>query len=292
MEDFLKLAADVWNLKLYDSGGQEVHLNQVVIALGLIVIGIFIGKRVAVIVGKRLIKVSKVNNNTAHFVQRVLFYFFVTIIVLLALPIAGIPITIFAVMGSAVAIGLGFGAQNLFNNLISGIIIMLEKPIRIGDVIEVSGEEGRVEDIGNRCVRVRRTDGIDLIVPNSKFLEDIVVNWTLLDGNIRGIVTVGVAYGSDTAKVKELMLQAAAEHEKVLKTPEVVVIFDDFGDNSLVFNLIFWSEVSRPMDLKKLKSDIRFRIDDLFKEADLVIAFPQRDIHLDTLKPLEIRLQQ
>lgn len=291
MEEIINTFGDIWNLVLFQSADQEIRLNQVIVAISLIIFGVIAGRFVSSLVGKRLLKVARFNGNTVHFLQRLLFYFSVVVIVLIALPIAGIPITIFTVMGGALAIGVGFGAQNLFNNLISGIILMLEKPIRIGDIIELAGSEGRVEDIGNRCVRVRRGDGIDLIVPNSRFLEDIVVNWTLYDGNVRGVVAVGVAYGSDTTRTRDLMIQAAKEHPKVLQDPEVIVLFEDFGDNSLVFQLLFWSEVSRPLDLRQLKSDLRFRIDDLFKKAGIVISFPQRDLHLDTLKPLEIKIK-
>ncbi len=290
MEQILDKLKELWTLELYQSGGNTVHINQLVIAVLLIIFGILIGKRIAIVIGRRMVRSKRINKNTDDFLQRILFYLFVVVIVLSALPIAGIPITIFTVMGGALAIGVGFGAQNLFNNLISRSIIMLEKPIRIGDVIEISGNEGKVEDIGNRCVRIRRTDGIDLIVPNSRFLEDIVVNWTLCDGNVRGTVAVGVAYGSDTKLTRDLMLQAVSEIPKILKTPEAHVFFKEFGDNSLAFELEFWSEVTRPFDLKRLRSDLRFRINELFNEAGLVIAFPQRDLHLDTLKPLKIKL--
>jgi len=291
LSSLTKTFNELWHLQLYSSGGQVVHLNQLIIALTLIIIGGGISKRASILLGRRLLNINRLTRNTAYLIQRILFYLLITIITLIALPIAGIPITIFAVMGGAIAIGVGFGAQNLFNNLISGLILMLEKPIRIGDIIDLGGHEGKVEDIGNRCVRVRRTDGIDLIVPNSKFLEDIVINWTLFDNDIRGKVSVGVAYGSPTNPVEKLMLQAAAEHPKVLKTPEATVLFQEFGDNALNFELWFWSNVTRPMDLRKVKSDLRFRIDALFREHDLIIAFPQRDIHLDTSKPLDIRLQ-
>jgi small-conductance mechanosensitive channel len=283
---------DIWNLVLFRSGDQEVYLSQVVFAVIFICIGVIAGRFFSSLLGKRFRRLSNMHGNTAHLLQRLSFYLFVIIIVLIALPIAGIPITIFTVLGGAFAIGVGFGAQNLFNNLISGLILMLEKPIRIGDIIEVSGTEGRVEEIGNRCVRVRRGDGIDLIVPNSRFLEDTVINWTLHDGHVRGTVAVGVAYGSDTARTRELLLEAAKSNPRVLQTPPASVIFEDFGDNSLVFQLLFWSEVARPLDLRRLKSELRFRIDELFKEARIEIAYPQRDLHLDTLKPLEIKISQ
>ncbi len=286
----IKGLEQIWKLELYNSGSYAVRLNQIIIAFLVIIVGIIFSKRISEILGKRISKISGLHHNTSYIIQRLLFYGLILIIVCIALPIAGIPMTIFTVLGGAVAIGVGFGAQNLFNNLISGFIIMLEKPIRIGDIIELHGNEGKVQDIGNRCVRVRRSDGIDLIVPNSEFLQNLVINWTLYDGNVRGTIDVGVAYGSHTEKVNELLLQIANDHPKILRLPDPpIVVFEEFGDNSLAFKLLFWCHVTRPMDLRRLKSEIRFSIDQLFRENSIVISFPQRDIHLDTTKPLEIK---
>jgi len=281
----------IWNLKLFTSGANEIHLNQILIAILTIYVGVFLTKRFTSLVGKRLEKFGKIDHQTAFVLQKIFSYLLFVIVVLVAMPIAGIPITIFTVLGGAVAIGVGFGAQNLFNNLISGIILMVERPIRIGDIIEHSGAEGKVADIGNRCVRIRRTDGIDVMVPNSYFLEQDVINWTLFDSDVRGDLKIGVAYGSDVQKVKELMETAAREHPKVKKSLEILVLFEDFGDNSLLFTLLFWTRVTRPMDLRRIQSDLRFTLDAAFKEAGITIAFPQRDVHLDTLKPLEVRVQ-
>jgi len=281
---------DFWNLELYSSADQSIYLNQIIIALVIIVVGVLLSKFVSVLAGKRLAK--RLNRSTAYFIQKLTHYFLLVVIVLMALPIAGIPITVFTVIGGALAIGVGFGAQNLFNNLISGIILMLEQPIRVGDIVELDDAQGRVEDIGNRCVRIRRTDGVDVIMPNSYFLEQPVVNWTLFDANLRGSVSVGVAYGSPTRKVRELIEKAVSGHSKVQPDPKPEILFEEFGDNSLLFTALFWTKVSRPMDLRRIQSDIRYEIDDLFREADITISFPQRDIHLDTLKPLEVRIQK
>lgn len=281
---------EVWNMELFSSSGSPVRLSQIVVALAVLVVGILIGKRIAGVIGRRLQKSGRFNRSTAYLLQRLTFYVLVVLITLIALPIAGIPVTVFTVMGGAVAIGVGFGAQNLFNNLISGIIIMIEQPIRVGDIVEVHGGQGRVEEISNRCVRVRRSDGIDVLIPNSFFLEQPVVNWTHSDSDIRGEVAVGVAYGSPTDQVRNLILQAAAEHEKIRKDPSPIVLYEEFGDNSLNFRLLFWTPVSRPMDLRRIRSDLHYRIDALFREANITIAFPQRDLHLDTLKPLEVKL--
>lgn len=287
---FLEWLNFIWHFELYKSGSSAVAFNQVFIAITLVIIGLLISKRLSRSIGNRIRKVGKLNENTTHVLQRIISLVFIAVIVLVALPIAGIPITIFTVMGGAVAIGVGFGAQNLFNNLISGIILMAEKPIRIGDIIVAGDSEGKVADIGNRCTRIRRGDGVDVLVPNSHFLEQPVINWTLFDADLRGNLTIGVAYGSPTQKVKEILLQVATDHPKVLQTQPPLVLFDDFGDNALVFNLFFWASVTMPMDLRRITSELRFQIDELFAEAGICIAFPQRDLHLDTLKPLEIKM--
>ena len=259
ISDFLKT---LWNFELFRSGSNIVVFNQVLIALLVVLVGFIVSKWLARALGRRLAKIGKLNQNTMHVLQRLFYLFFVVVIVLIALPIAGIPITIFTVLGGALAIGVGFGVQNLFNNLISGLILMIEKPIRIGDIIDLGDSQGKVEDIGNRCVRMRRGDGVDVLVPNSHFLEQQVVNWTLSDADLRGQVTVGVAYGSDTRKVHDLMMQAAKEQLKIHDSPEPFILFEEFGDNSLVFRLYYWSAVDRPMDLERINSAIRFRVDE------------------------------
>jgi small-conductance mechanosensitive channel len=280
----------VWHFELFKSGDTTIYFNQIFVALVVVFVGFIVSKWLSRALGRRLAKMSKLNQNTMHVLQRLFYLIFVVIIVLIALPIAGIPITVFTVLGGAVAIGVGFGVQNLFNNLISGLILMIEKPIRIGDILDLGDSQGKVEDIGNRCVRMRRGDGVDVLIPNSHFLEQQVVNWTLSDSDLRGEVTVGVAYGSDTRKVHDLMLTAAKEQPKIHSTPEPFILFEDFGDNALAFRLYYWSAVDRPMDLDRINSAIRFRVDELFREADITISFPQRDVHLDTLSPLEIKI--
>lgn len=290
--EFSSAFTTLWQTPLYTSGDTKIHFSQVVIALAIIIVGVIVVR----IIGRHLLNRALIRNGASEntlFTFRRLFQFVAyLLLVLLALPLAGIPITIFAVLGGAFAIGVGFGAQNLLNNLISGFILLTESPIRIGDIVELENEQGRIEEIGNRCVRIRRFDGIHVLVPNSYFLEQRVVNWTLVSKDIRSIVSVGVAYGSPTEKVRDLMLEAAKEHTKINTEYPIEVLFENFGDNSLTFNLLFWTSVSAPMDLRRVQSDLRYKIDALFAENDIVIAFPQRDIHLDTLKPLEVSIQR
>ncbi|EKE67754.1 mechanosensitive ion channel family protein [Gallaecimonas xiamenensis] len=281
-QDWLQRLASLWQLPLYQSGNATITLGQICIALAISVLGFMVVHWLTSRLHRRLGKRMGVNG--AHVLHKLVSYLLYVVIILVALPFAGIPVTIFAVLGGAVAIGIGFGAQNLINNLISGFILLIEQPIRIGDTVELEDEKGMVEDIGNRCVRIRRTDGVHVLVPNSYFLEQRVVNWTLTEAHVRGIVTLGVAYGSDLGKVKAIMLAIAAQTEQLQKEPPPEVLFDDFGDNALIISLFYWVPARVPMELKRVASGLRFRLDEAFKAADIVIAFPQRDLHLDKVQ--------
>jgi small-conductance mechanosensitive channel len=169
---------------------------------------------------------------------------------------------------------------------------MTEKPITIGNLVEIDGVLGEVEDIGARCTRIRTGENIHILVPNSSFLEKNITNWTLSDNKIRTKVVTGVVYGSPVRQVEELLIKAAKENEKVLKSPEPFVVFNDFGDNALVFEVYFWTTIQRIIERRLIESSVRFRVDDLFREAGIVIAFPQRDVHLNTTEPLELRLME
>ncbi len=203
------------------------------------------------------------------------------VLAFMILDFLSVPLTAFAFISGAVAIGFGFGAQNIINNFISGWILMWERPIKIGDFLELGDVRGTVESINTRSTRIRRVDGVHLLVPNSYLLENTVTNWTLLDELVRTTVRVGVAYGSDVKRVTELLSQAADEHPKVLKKPAKAVIFDDFGDNALAFDLNVWVYASAESGLRAIRSDLRYSIDRLFHENGICIAFPQRDIHVD-----------
>ena len=169
-------------------------------------------------------------------------------------------------------------------------IIMGERPISIGDLIELDGVVGKVEEIGARCTKVRTGENIHILVPNSGFLEKNITNWTLSDQKIRAHVSVGVVYGSPVEEVNALLIRAVSENPSVLKPPDPFVLFNDFGDNALIFAVHFWISIRRIIERRLIESTVRFRIDELFREAGIVIAFPQRDVHLDTQRPLEVTI--
>jgi small-conductance mechanosensitive channel len=281
---------EIWNFEVWVIDNRSVTVRKVFVALFILITGIIASKFILRAVAKRLFAVVSLKEHTALAIQKMLTYFAYLIVLLFALRIVNIPLTAFAFLGGAVAIGVGFGAQNLINNFISGFILMGERPINVGDLIEVEGILGKVEEIGARSTRVRTGANIHILVPNSSFLEKNITNWTHSDRNIRTSVTVGIAYGSPVREAERLLLKAALENKNVLKTPVPFVIFSDFGDNALVFNIFFWISVSRAVEKQQIESAVRFHIDELFRDAGISIAFPQKDVHLDTLRPLDVRL--
>jgi small-conductance mechanosensitive channel len=230
---------------------------------------------------KRTLLSKKISQDAVHLFTRIYFILSIAILVFTSLEVLNIPLTAFAFVSGAIAIGVGFGAQNIINNFISGWILMWERPIRIGDFLEVGSAKGVVETINTRSTRIRRNDGVHMLIPNSQLLENTVTNWTLIDGNARSSVSVGVAYGSDVVLIKKLIQQVLDEHDLILKTPKSAVLFDDFADSSLVFNAIFWVCAESETMLRTVRSDIRFSLYDIFEQHNVVIAFPQRDIHID-----------
>jgi len=282
--------SNIWNFNIITIDNDPVTIGKLAIALGILLVGMISAKLVIRAVGNRLLTKTPLKRNTALAIQKMLTYSAYVLVLLFAFRMVNIPLAAFAFLGGAIAIGVGFGAQNIINNFISGFIIMTERPISVGDLIEVDGMLGEVEEIGARCTRVRTGENIHILVPNSTFLEKNITNWTLSDKKIRTKVTVGVIYGSPVDKVKELLLKAARENDRVNKDPEPFVLFADFGDNALIFDIYFWVSIKRIIERKFIESSVRFRIDDLFREAGIVIAFPQRDVHLDAYKPLELHI--
>jgi len=269
-----------WNLTLVTlAGGAEITVGQIVLTILFVVVALVAVWWLQRLVGRQLVK-AKVDPNVAQTIQRVLFYSLLVVVFIMTLGLLNVPITALAFISGAIAIGVGFGAQNIINNLISGWILMSERPVRIGDFVEIDEHRGVVEIIGNRSTRIRRIDGVHLLVPNSQMLERVVVNWTLVDKDFRTTVRVGVAYGSPVRLVEELLYRAVDEQKEALKKPAPLVVFEDFGDSALIFDVFFWCHAGSERELRAVRSDVRFRITGLFDEHGIVIAFPQRDVHL------------
>jgi potassium-dependent mechanosensitive channel len=267
-----------------------IGVGKIILGLIGLAAGLFIAKTLAHIIRNNLGRRFSVETARAAFLEKVLFYFLLVLVVLTTLNWLRIPLTAFAFLGGAIAIGVGFGAQTLMNNFISGLILLAEQRIKVGDLIDVDGNLGHVINLGTRCSRVRKFDGVDVLVPNSYLLEKNVINWTLSDSHHRYDFIVGVAYGTPAELAISTLTGAIDGEPEVLKEPAAAVAFEAFGDNSLIFHVYFWLDIGRS-DALKVGTEIRLRIDRLCREAGIQIAFPQRDIHLHTSRPISVRLE-
>jgi len=290
LESGAQVAREVWTHTLTIIDGVPITVGSLVLAVLIFSLGLWIARRGSNLLARTATRRMRLDTGGATAIATLSFYAIVLAFLLIALRVVHLPLTAFAVVGGALAIGVGFGSQNVMNNFISGLILLLERPVRIRDLVEVDGNHGTIEKIGARSTQIRSTDGRHIVVPNSFFLENNVVNWTLSDDLIRAKVTVGVNYGSPTRLVEELILRVIQQNDQVLREPAPIVIFEEFGDNSLIFDSFFWVTARSPMEVRKIQSQVRFAIDDEFRKHNLVIAFPQRDLHLDTARPLEVRV--
>lgn len=266
--------------------GSGLTVLQIAVALLTLLVGFWLARWAERKLSSRL-EQRKVDAGVIQLIRRLFYILVVVVILMTTLDLLGIPLTAFAFISGAIAIGVGFGAQNIINNFISGWILMGERPIRVGDFLELGDMLGTVEAINTRYTRVRRLDGVRMMIPNSQFLENTVVNWTIVDRKLRTIVRVGVRYGSDVQKVKRLLDEILANNPDILEDPAPNVIFEDFGDSALIFDAFFWIESTTERTLRGVRSALRFEIDRVFKENDIVIAFPQRDVHIDGSIKLE-----
>jgi potassium-dependent mechanosensitive channel len=207
------------------------------------------------------------------------------VVLLVALHLVRIPVTAFAFLGGALAIGVGFGTQTIIKNLISGLIVLGERKVRVGDIIEVDGIAGTVTTIDARACIVRGFDGVESIVPNSVLLENRVTSWTYSNRNVRRSLNVGIAYGSPVRQAAEILEECARRHGVILDDPKPLVIFADFADSSLLLTLFFWVPMRPEVNANVVASDLRFMIEKRFGEAGISIPFPQREVHMAPPRP-------
>lgn len=298
----LKIGQNTWHYELFSvddqviADGKEVKTTRSVTigksigAIGILLIGFVLVSwaiRTSISLAERRIGLKP---SVATLVRRWLTLIATGTLIVLSFNLVQIPLSIFAFLGGALAIGIGFGAQNILKNLISGGILLIERPIRIGDLVEMEGVRGRVTSIGMRFSTIHSSDGIDTLIPNSELVEKKLTNWTFSNPNIRREIRVGVAYGADPAEVKQLIQSAAQAHPDVMQQPQPMVVLDDFGDSALVFTLRYWIRVETTTDGRVVDSDLRCDILAKLKNAGIDVPFPQRDLHLSTVEPIKVSI--
>lgn len=228
---------------------------------------------------RRIYTNANIEVGQSHSIYQLIKYILWTIAIVLSLETIGIKITFLLAGSAALMVGLGLGLQQVFKDIVSGLFLLFEGNLKLNDVVELDdGEIGKVKEINFRTTKIETRDNIILVVPNSKFIDGNVINWSHIQKRTRFFVKVGVAYGSDIELVKKVLLACALKHKEVSKTPKPFVRFNDFGDSSLDFQIYFWTDKS--FEVENIKSDIRFDIDKQFRENNIQIPFPQRDIHI------------
>ncbi|WP_298761096.1 mechanosensitive ion channel domain-containing protein [uncultured Psychroserpens sp.] len=257
--------------------GKDISISilDVLVVITVIFITTLVLRLVLKIITRNLPKEDKGKFNVIYGYFRWLIYI---IILLITLHSVGVNVTAVFAASAALLIGIGLALQTFFQDIISGVFILIDQSVHVGDIIEIEGKVGRVEEIKLRTTRAVTIDNKVLVIPNHLYLTNSLYNWTQNGTLTRESVSVGVAYGSDVQLVKKLLLQAASTHPDVINSPEPTVVFTNFGESSLDFKLVF--TLADSFKAQFPKSDIRFEIDKLFREHNISIPFPQRDIHI------------
>jgi potassium efflux system protein len=257
--------------------GGEITLGSLLIALVVLAIAAFVARLTSEGV-RRLFHSRGLTQGAQFAIAKIVRYAVLIVGLAVAVSAAGFDLTALLAASTVLLVGIGFGLQNIAQNFISGIIVLVEQPIRRGDFIKVGEAYGVVDDIGLRATQVITRDQVTIIVPNSELIGSQVINHSKPTLNLRIGVTVGVAYGSDIELVKQALLGIAGAHPHVLKDPAAEVRFEEFGDSSLDFALLVW--ITNPGEDRRISSELRFAIEAAFRAARIEIPFPQRDVHV------------
>lgn len=257
--------------------GDSVHITvkAILIVLLVFIVTTFIIRLIKKIVTRKLPPEDKLKFTSVFTFSR---YFVYLVVLLITMQNMGVELTAILAASAAFLVGVGLAMQTLFQDILSGIFILMDQTVHAGDIIEIDGKVGRVVEIKLRTTRAVTIDNKVLVIPNHKYLTSILYNWTENGTITRERIKVGVAYGSDVELIKKLLIEAAENHPSVLKRPKPLVLFTDFGESSLDFILIF--TLNNSFEAMVPKSDLRFAVNQLFKEHNITIPFPQRDVHL------------
>ena len=267
--------------------GNGYSIVQLLMLAGLLLTLVIVAGALTDLLKSNFLNVLGVSRGVQEAIAIVFRYCFITLSAIVLLQLWGIDLSSLAILASALGVGIGFGFQDIAKNFGSGLVLVFERPIQVGDFVEVGGYSGTIEKLGARSTMIRTMDNLDVFVPNSRFLEEEVTNWSHARSPSRIKIPVGVAYGTDLGLVQEGLLEAALANKNVLKTPEPTVLFEGFGDSALDFVLMVW--IVRPQQHARIKSELNFKIDAAFRRRDIEIPFPQRDLHVRSgLLPIQM----
>jgi len=269
----------LWDLPLYTSGETTITMGTMLYLAIVTVVLFYATGKVKTWAVERLFSGSHVELGVRHAVGAIVRYIVISLGLIIILQTAGINLSTLTVLFGALGVGVGFGLQSITNNFVSGIILLLERPIKVGDRIEVGEVHGDVVNISPRATTIVTNDNIAIIVPNADFISSKVVNWSYTNRDVRFNFPVGVSHNSNPERVRDILLEVARAHPGVLNSHPPTVLFEEFGDSSLNFVLRVWTKEFATIP-GVLRSDLNFAISRAFKEQGIEIPFPQRDIHI------------
>jgi small-conductance mechanosensitive channel len=272
---------------LFNVGGESFSAATILKLLVFIVLVAWVARLIRRILIRRVFPRARLEVGVAHAIGNIFYYVILSLGLIVGLQATGIDLSTLTLLFGAVGVGIGFGLQNIVSNFISGLIILFERPIQVGDRIQIGDLHARVERIRARATEVVTNDGIVFIVPNSEFITLQVINWSKGEDRVRLRVPVGVSYASDVGKVREALLEAAASVDAMLKNPPPEVRFLGFGDSSLNFELLGWT-TELLHSRGRFVSQVNFAIHEALRRHGIEIPFPQRDLHLRSPLPLEV----
>jgi potassium efflux system protein len=281
---WFEYAQQVLDFQLFQLGGNSITVLHVAMSVFALVVTNILARSVRRILTQYVL--PDVEAAPRYVIIRFTQYLVWVIGIAVAVELLNVDLTALTVVAGALGIGIGFGLQNVVNNLVSGVVLLLEQPVRYRDRVSVENVEGQVENINFRATTILTNDNISIIVPNSQLINQAVINWSHGDPRIRVHAPVGVAYGSDVSLVTETLLEVARAQPEVLPKPEPEVRFIEFGDSSLNFELLVWSD--EPPNYHRLRSELNYAIDAAFRDKSIEIPFPQRDVHLKAQPPADI----
>lgn len=283
-------AQTIWNFEVFAVDDSPITVGKILIALLLFILGLRLSRRLALRLIKKISVDRHLDPGITAAIETISFYALIIIWAIISLQFVRIPLTVFTIAGGALAIGVGLGSQTIVKNFFNGLILLFERPIRVGDLIQYEQTIGTVSKIGTRSTVINTPDNLEVIVPNGHLIENVVTNWTLSTRRMRRKINVGVAYGSPVRDVSQILLAQAEKHNLVLKDPAPDVLFSNFGESTLDFVLRFWVNIGGNTEGPRVESDLRHMIYGALTEAGITIAFPQRDVHLNTSGPLEVQV--
>jgi len=277
------------SIPLFTLGDTRISLWTIVYLTFLFVVLYYLTTKLSRVIIYKLLSKSKIELGVRIAVGSILRYLILTIGFLLIIQTVGINLSSITILLGALGVGIGFGLQNITNNFVSGLIILFERPVKVGDRIEVAGVTGDVKDISMRATTIVTNDNISIIVPNSEFISSTVINWSHTDRKVRFNFPVGVSYKENPTQIKEILLEVALNNPGVMQEPKSDVLFTEYGENALKLNLRVWTRdyIDRP---GVLKSQLYYEIFKRFREKGIEIPLPQRDIHIKDLPPDKLKV--